>query len=263
MTINMPKQTKATRWIDPDKAERDVFVLGDRHQSLETPWHSHERAQLIHVSEGVLTVRTKDGRWMVPPQRAVWVLPGTSHKIASKKSFWLTTLYAKLGSNSIPKTSTVVSIDRLTDELLIAAAQFGPNYPLRGPEERLIAVLLDRLPELPVSPLFLPEPRDPKLKRITDRLIATPARQGTLAELAASAHLTERTAARLFVRETGLTFGQWRQQLRLLTALEELGAGASVTAAALNVGYHDVSSFITAFKQVVGKTPSKCFRRTP
>src|SRR4051794_40512216 len=71
MTINMPRQTKATRWIDPDKAERDVFVLGDRHRSLETPWHSHERAQLIHVSEGVLTVRTKDGLWMVPPQRAV------------------------------------------------------------------------------------------------------------------------------------------------------------------------------------------------
>jgi AraC-like DNA-binding protein len=200
---------------------------------------------------------------MVPPQRAVWILPGTLHKIASKKSFWLTTLYAKLGLDAIPEKSSVVSIDRLTDELLIAAAKFGPSYPLGGPQERLITVLLDRLPQLPVSPLYLPEPRTPKLKRITDRLIAKPARQETLAELAASAHLTERTAARLFVRETGLTFGQWRQQLRLLTALEELGAGASVTAAALSVGYHDVSSFITAFKQAVGNTPSKCFRETP
>jgi AraC-like DNA-binding protein len=260
MTINMAKQTKAARWIDPDRAKRDVFVLGDHHRPLETPWHSHARAQLIHVSRGVLTVRTKDGLWMVPPQRAVWILPGTQHKIASKKNFWLTTLYAKLGIDAIPEKSSVVSIDRLTDELLIAAAHFGPGYPLGGPEERLIKVLLERLPQLPVSSLYLQEPRDQKLKRITDALIATPARPETLAELSAKAHLTERTAARLFVRETGLTFGQWRQQLRVLTALEELGAGASVTAAALNVGYQDVSSFITAFKRIVGDTPSKCFR---
>lgn len=75
--------------------------------------------------------------------------------------------------------------------------------------------------------------------------------------LAAESALTERTAARLFLRETGLTFGQWRQQMRLQAALEQLAAGASVTEAAFSVGYADVSSFIAAFKLLFGKTPSQ------
>ena len=263
MTKDTAKQTGSARWINPDLGERDVFVLGDHHAALDTPWHSHQRAQLIHASRGVLTVRTEQGRWVVPPQRAVWILPGVRHKISSTKSFWLTTLYASPEQRCIPTSSSVVSIDGLTNELLIAAASFGSAYPSEGPEARLIAVLLDRLPQLAVSPLYLPQLLDPRSKRMADALMSNPARSETLAELAAKAHITERTAARLFVRETGLTFGQWRQRLRLCIALEELGAGASVTTAALNVGYQDVSSFIAAFKDAVGQTPSKCFRDVP
>ena len=75
-----------------------------------------------------------------------------------------------------------------------------------------------------------------------------------------SAGVTARTAARLFVKETGQTFGQWRQQLRLLVALEHLGGGASVTQVALEVGYSDVSSFIAVFRDAFGDTPARYFR---
>ncbi|SIT48653.1 Uncharacterized HTH-type transcriptional regulator YeaM (fragment) [Paraburkholderia ribeironis] len=79
-----------------------------------------------------------------------------------------------------------------------------------------------------------------------------------LEELAAAAGVTARTAARLFVKETGQTFGQWRQQLRLLVALEDLSAG--VTQVALEVGYNDVSSFISVFRAAFGDTPARYFR---
>jgi AraC-like DNA-binding protein len=71
--------------------------------------------------------------------------------------------------------------------------------------------------------------------------------------------MIERTAARLFQKETGLSFGKWRQQLRMLKALEILGAGASVIQVALEVGYNDVSSFIAVFKKAYGETPAKYF----
>ena len=86
------------------------------------------------------------------------------------------------------------------------------------------------------------------------------AEPAVLDNLAASAGVTSRTAARLFVKETGQTFGQWRQQLRLLVALERLGAGASVTQVALEVGYSDVSSFIAVFRDTFGDTPARYFR---
>jgi AraC-like DNA-binding protein len=121
----------------------------------------------------------------------------------------------------------------------------------------LMAVLLDRLPALKSTDIYLPEPGDARLRRIVDRLAAAPDCNETLGALSADATLTERTAARLFVKETGMTFGRWRQHLKLQAALECLSAGASVTEAAIAVGYSDVSSFIAAFKRLFGTTPSQ------
>ena len=246
--------------IDPDQAERGVFVLAERYEPLEGPWHSHRRAQLIHASEGVLTVRTHTGLWVVPPQRAVWILPGIAHQVSSRKAFWLRTLYAEPDAAPLPDACCVVGVDRLVTELLIAASEFGAAYPPGGPEERLIQVILDRLPRLEVAPLHLPSPRDARLEGIAHALTTNPADPRTLGELAATVGTTERTVARLFLQETGLTFGQWRRQLRLLAALERLGAGESVSNVALDIGYQDVSSFIAVFKSALGDTPARYFR---
>jgi AraC-like DNA-binding protein len=78
-------------------------------------------------------------------------------------------------------------------------------------------------------------------------------------EHAADVGLTSKTFARRFVSETGVSFGRWRQQQRLLAAIELLGEGRSVTEVAFEVGYHDVSSFIAAFKTVMGETPARYF----
>lgn len=256
MTKNRAKRTNR-KIVDPDATSRPVFVLSDRYESAQVSWHSHRRLQLIHVSAGVLAVHTRQARFVIPPQRAVWIGPGVEHRIASPAPFWLTTCYIEPDLITLPIQARSVAVDRLTDELLIAASDFGGAYPQDGPEARLVAVLLDRLPMLRPADIYLPEPTDTRLRRITDRLIVDPACNRTLASLAADAALTERTAARLFVRDTGLTFGIWRQHLKLLTALERLSENKTVTETALAVGYSDVSSFIAAFKQVFGKTPSQ------
>jgi AraC-like DNA-binding protein len=249
-----------TSRIDPDAAPRPVFVLADRYAAGEGPRHTHRRAQLIHPGAGVITVRTDAGVWVVPPHRAVWVLPGVAHQVSSRRAFELRTLYAEPLAVGLPARCCVVAVDALVQHLLVAAAAFGPDYPERGPEARLVQVILDRLPALLVSPLELPSPRDPRLVRIADVLERDPADVRPIAELAKVAGVTARTAARLFVKDTGLTFGQWRQQLRLLVALERLGAGDSVTEVALEVGYADVSSFIAVFKDALGETPARYFK---
>lgn len=259
--MNKAKQTKPSEFLDPDTTARPAFVLSDRHERVHVPWHSHRRAQLIHVSAGAPTVMTRRARFVIPPQRAVWIGPGMEHRIVSRAPFWLTTCYLEPDLVIMPDRVQAVMIDRLTDELLIAASSFGGDYPQDGPEARLIAVLLDRLPVLTPANIYLPQPDDARLRRIADRLTATPDCNDTLAALSADAALTERTAARLFVKETGLTFGRWRQHLKLQAALEYLSAGVSVTEAAFAVGYSDVSSFIAAFKQLFGTTPSQILLR--
>ena len=68
-----------------------------------------------------------------------------------------------------------------------------------------------------------------------------------------------RTLERLFQSETGLSFGKWRQQLRLLYALRLLAAGRPVTAVAFDVGYESASAFIAMFKRTLGVTPHRYF----
>ena len=249
------------RIVDPDTSARPVFVLSDRHDHVNVPWHSHRRVQLIHVSTGVLTVRTRSARFVVPPQRAVWIGGGTEHRIEARSPFWLTTCYVEPDLVNVAAVPRVVAVDRLVDELLIEASKLGNTYPKEGPEARLVCVLLDRLQELQSSDIALPEPGDERLRRITDRLLIDPTQDAPLEVLAAAASLSERTAARLFLRETGMTFGRWRQQMRLQRSLECLATGQSVTQAAFTVGYADVSSFIAAFKTLFGETPARILER--
>lgn len=246
--------------IDPDAGDRPAFVLDARHRRMDGPWHAHRRGQLVHAAEGVLVVSTAEGRWVVPPARAVWVPAGRKHFVASSRPFRLLTLYVDREAAPLPDACRVVAVDALVRALLATAAAFGRDYPAGGAEERLVRVILDRLPALAVAPLLhLPAARSAQLAKLTAQLAEAPADRRTLDEWAARVGLTARTAARRFVSETGLTFGQWRQQLRLLAALEQLGAGESVTAVAFAVGYDDVSSFIDAFKAAMGITPGRYF----
>lgn len=245
--------------IDPDSIDCAAFVVARSAEAPDDAWRASSRLQLLHASEGVLTVRAENGLWVVPPQHALWIAPGLLHRVSAARPVARYTLY--VNADVLPSMQGVVALDRLAVELLHEAARFGAGYVADGPGARLIGVLLDRLPQLPTVPLALPYPRDQRIQRIADALLARPADPAVLDEHALIAGVTSRTAARLFVKETGQTFGQWRQQLRLLVALERLDAGASVTQVALEVGYSDVSSFIAVFKDLLGETPARYFRQ--
>ncbi|WP_371135039.1 helix-turn-helix domain-containing protein [Thalassospira sp.] len=71
---------------------------------------------------------------------------------------------------------------------------------------------------------------------------------------------SSRTLARLFLRETGMPFRDWRQKLRLLHALEKLANNRPVTEIALDLGYDNTSAFIAMFRKAMGTTPGSYFR---
>ena len=147
----------------------------------------------------------------------------------------------------------------LLRELLRAAVDLPAEYDTDGPAGRLMTVILDQLRVLDQAALHLPWPEDARLTRIAEALIDDPAMSAGLDDWAKTAGASARTLARLFVKETGMTFGAWRQQARLLKALELLAAGQSVTATALDLGYDSPSAFIAMFKKVLGVSPGKYF----
>jgi AraC-like DNA-binding protein len=118
-----------------------------------------------------------------------------------------------------------------------------------------MAVLLDEIDGPPVEPLTLILPRDARAVRVATHILDDPAGDETLQVLSRQYGAAPRTLERLFRGETGLTFGLWRQKVRLLHSIRVLAAGRSVTDAALESGYGSVSAFIVAFKQTFGCTP--------
>lgn len=226
--------------------------------------HRHAAGQLIFAASGVMTVTTDVGRWVVPPERAVWVPPHVAHAIRMTGAVRMRTLYLEgKATAGLPATCAVVQVRPLLRELILQAVAIPQPYPASGREARLVAVLVDELTAARTAPLHLPMPRDPRLVAVTGPLAADPADKRPLAAWARTAGASARTLARLFPRETGLSFAHWRQQARLLRALERLAAGEAVTTVALDLGYESPSAFITMFRSRLGATPGRYFADAP
>jgi transcriptional regulator GlxA family with amidase domain len=170
------------------------------------------------------------------------------------------TLYLAVGvSEALPKWCCVVNVSPLLRELVIHTIAVGIvdcNVPVQA---RLLTFLLDQLHALPTIPLQLPLPTDERARRAAAWMRAHPDDSCSIKQLAKSVSASVRTLERLFQRETGMTFGKWRQQLRLLHALRLLAAEQSVTAVGLAIGYDSTSAFIAAFRRFFGTTPAKYF----
>ncbi len=224
--------------------------------------HRHLRAQLVYASAGVMTVTTARGAFVVPPQRGVWMPAGVAHRIDGRTPVAMRTLYVAPGhAPGLPREVCVVQVSPLLRELVLAAVDGGNEYAPDSPQARLMAVILDQIRVLPVAPLALRMPVDPRLCRVTSALRSAPADGRSLAEWARHGGASERTLARLFLGETGMTFRAWRQQLRLLRALEMLAAGTAVTRVALELGYDSTSAFSAMFRRALGTSPTEYFRR--
>ncbi|MGA3301386.1 MAG: helix-turn-helix transcriptional regulator, partial [Candidatus Acidiferrales bacterium] len=200
--------------------------------------HRHEWDQFTYATHGVLTIKTEKGTWVIPPHRAVWVPAGIdpvevmSGPVAARSLFFVPGL-----AKFLPRECTAVNVSPLLRELILATIRFGyldRNVPAQA---RLLAIILDQFETLAQAPLQLKTPSDPRALQIAALLEKDPASPKPLRTLAREAGASKRTIERLFKADTGVSFQQWRQRLRVIQALRLLASGESVTSVALDVGY--------------------------
>ncbi|GGO45343.1 AraC family transcriptional regulator [Streptomyces daqingensis] len=221
-------------------------------QSIDA--HRHDDHQIIYAGSGVLAVTTDAGTWFAPGTRAIWVPAGCVHAHRAHGHLDLHLLGIPATVNPLRLDApAVLTVSPLLRELILECTRDGG---LDGPERRrLRAVLLDQIKVSPQQPLPLPAPRDARLRTVCGLLHDNPADSRTLAELGHAAGAGERTLSRLFRRELGMTFPQWRTQLRLYHALRLLAADEPVTAVAHRCGWASTSAFIDVFRRAFGRTP--------
>ncbi|MFI9235297.1 AraC family transcriptional regulator [Streptomyces sp. NPDC053079] len=222
--------------------------------------HRHDDHQIIYAGSGVLAVTTDAGTWIAPGTRAIWVPAGCVHAPRAHGHLALHLLGLPADTNPLGLDApTVLAVSPLLRELILAYTR-APHDDT--PERlRLRAVLLDQLRASPQQPVHLPAPADPRLAAVCDLLHHDPADPRPLAALAVAAGAGERTLSRLFGRELGMTFPQWRTQLRLYHALRMLADDVPVTTVAHRCGWASASAFIDVFHRAFGYTPGTHNRR--
>jgi AraC-like DNA-binding protein/quercetin dioxygenase-like cupin family protein len=235
-----------------------VAATLDRGERIDPHWH--DWAQLVFSVDGVLSVITDEGFWIVPPNRAVWIPPMKKHSFQIRTHLEMRTLYISPELvQQQPEHCCVLQTSALLREIINRLQEYPVEYGPDSPQARLTAVLLDELRIAPRSPLHVPRPTHPKLRTIAEYIAANPAENRTLAEWGAQLGASERTLARMFRQDTGMSFAQWRQQARLVMALQMLAEKKSVTQVAIELGYESPSAFISMFRKSLGTTPSRYF----
>ncbi|GAA1945426.1 helix-turn-helix transcriptional regulator [Brevibacterium antiquum] len=230
-----------------------IHLLG---HDERTPAHTHDLGHLVYPATGVLSLVTRDGSWIAPSNRVVWVPAGFEHQHRAHGETDMRIVFLPDGmAEPLGPYPAVLATTPLARESLLALT--GSRQRSREGTDRLRLVAIDELSLTGEQPLYLPEPHDDRLLAVTQLVEEDLSNVATLAQLGRQVGASERTLSRLFQQETGMTFRQWRAELRVHRALLLLADGRSVYETAAECGWANPNSFITAFTALVGMSPGR------
>jgi len=248
--------------FDPLKGVKDrkIGILGaalNYRAGTQLDWHRHARGQFIYATSGAMFVRTRAECFVVPSLMAVWVPPGVTHSVGMQGATAMRTLYfAKPRSPRSPDRCAVVAVSRLLRELILAF--IARQSTARAKDLTLLAEMLWReIAAATPEPLLLPMPSDRRLRPILDMAVGGALDDRDLRDALKRVPASFRTVERIFERETGLTFGRWWRQAKLLQSIAQLAEGKPVTAVALDAGYSTPSAYTYMFRRTLGTAPTR------
>jgi AraC-like DNA-binding protein len=225
---------------------------------MELPTHKHRKAELILTLRGVVRCEADQGVWIVPPRCAVWIPENVPHSVTFAGNVEVYVLLVEPNAApTLPRQCCTLSISPLLERLLLHVTRMPVLYDVEGADGRMATVLLDQLSLAPVEKLSFPMPADSKLRKIATAMMADPSDRATIDNWGRRMAVAPRTLTRALKRETGMSFGRWRQQLHILIALQRLDQGASVQTVGLELGYEGSSAFVTMFRRALGKPPAR------
>lgn len=222
------------------------------------PDHANLMGELTFAIDGVMVVSSPEGHWVVPPSRVLWLAPKVKAKIRTLGRVRTCSVTLDAGASGLPLQSCVVALSPLLRELL---------YALDGPLSQtcpsshhalLVTEQLKAAINKPCTqPLSLPSPKEPRVGRICTHIQDNLEDNKSLQDWSVDLELHCRTLHRLFLKEVGMSFVQWRQQAKLLKAMEWLAEGRQILSVALDLGYQTQSAFTVMFRRNLGITPGQ------
>ena len=226
------------------------------------PQHQHAWGEFVYAFSGVMEVKLAQQHLLAPPQYGIWLPPDVEHIGLNRLEAHYCSLYvARDGCADLPSTACALTVSPLVRAMLDHLRQQAPTTADTAQQARLMQVLVDQLALAACANSYLPHSDDPLLAPILQALHDDPGDNRSIADFARVFHTTERTLVRRCQRDLGMSLSEWRQRLRVVTALPRLEAGDKVESIALDLGYGSASAFIVMFRRLMEVTPDE-YRRS-
>ena len=240
--------------FDPDSYSSPIIGIASTLGDHDSGVHQHKRGQLLFTRQGCTRITLAQQLCLLPPSRAAWIPPGVAHRAVMQQSVDYRSIYLTPEiSADLPKQVCVIEVSPLLRAVLesIAHADFNTNWQ-QGRFIHLLGLCLSEIRDAVQQPMLLPLPWD---KRLAPLLAAVDHLPPELQVLEDQIGASGRTIGRIFQRETGMSYQQWRQQWRLMRAIELLATGRNIGYSAFELGFASDSAFIAFFKGMTGVTP--------
>jgi len=235
-------------------------------QAFDSGWVQYPGHYLLYASTGAFHLEVGKVRWLLPPQRAAWVAAGTPLRLTGAGPG--TTSSVLFGDNAIPRPAfvcRVFAVSALAREMLLYAMRWGmdrepaPDNTANQTADYFFQSLASVCTELATQPdeFWLPQAQSVELQAALDYTLSHLGDPLTVIDVAQAVNVSERTLARRFAEETGMTWSQYLRRARLLRAMELLAAVApQIIDIAYAIGFTSISAFNHAFREFTGETPS-------
>jgi len=233
---------------------------------FDSGWVQFPGHYLLYASSGAFSLTVGNTRWLLPPQRAAWLAAHTPMRlIASGAGTTSSVLFLEDAIPDLSFVCRVFVVSPLAREMLLHAMQWDRD---RDPDSRLstnqiadtffrsLATVCLDLAAVP-DEFWLPQAQSPELAAALAYTLAHIGNRLNVADVAAAVNVSERTLARRFAEETGMTWRQYLRRARLIRAMELLAErDDNVINIAYAVGFTSLSAFNHAFREFTGETPS-------
>jgi AraC-like DNA-binding protein len=183
-----------------------VAIGNDYPASYELDWHRHRRGQLLYAAKGVVAVRTPQGAWVAPPERAVWIPGDVRHSVKMVGAVSTRSVLIEPDVwNPAGDRCLVVGVSPLLRSLLVAAGAIEREYDVAGRDGLVMGLLVAELARAPLMPLAVPFPASPALAAKCQAFLEQPSPHDSIDEWSTELGLGRRAFTRAFRRETGMS----------------------------------------------------------
>ena len=239
--------------FDPDQQSGNAIGIASALGWHDSGLHQHQRHQLLFAQAGCMSIEMANQLCLLPPSRAAWLPAGTPHRVLMRGVVAYRSLYFT-PQPALPVSVQVIAVNPLLREIIERMAFWSWDKP-EEEQCRMLALFMEELAQAPRESWQLPLPTDPRLTAWLQEITQGDTLPDRLNRLAERVGASDKTIGRIFMRDTGMSYQAWRQQWRLLRAMELLAEAVPNSRVAAALEFSSDSAFISFFKQHMGQTP--------